>query len=122
MTLKKELAELQDKLAVADLSMRPSAPRGLVTFSVKELKEIQIRMEGNKNHKRPHVHVDYGKQHHVASYAIDTGDRLVGDLDPRYDRHVRAWIEGHRSKLLLVWALTQAGEKSKPFVCGLLKE
>jgi hypothetical protein len=52
---------------------------------VKELRPIKIRMDGNKNHKRPHVHVDYGKRFHAASYSIKPAERIVGELAPKYD-------------------------------------
>lgn len=125
MALEKELAALQDVLAAVDLnerSLRYRNGRPLVEFLVKTLQPIQIRMDANKNHRRPHVHVDYGKLHHVASYAIDNGERLVGTLDTKYDRKVRVWIGDHKTKLLQVWELTQAGQDAKPFVCQLLQD
>jgi hypothetical protein len=49
-------------------------------------------MDGNKNHKRPHVHIDYGEEYHTASYAIDNGERIAGELHGKYDQEVSAWI------------------------------
>ena len=80
---------------------------------------IKIRMDGNKNHKRAHVHVEYDNNFHRASYAIDTGERLAGDLPNKYDRVVRTWICDKRPKLLEVWTLTQSGEDADGIICEL---
>jgi hypothetical protein len=73
-------------------------------------------MDGNLNHKRPHIHIDYGKQHHVASYAIDSGERLVGSLDRKYDKQVQAWIAMHRDQLLQAWEITQSGQRPQMII------
>jgi hypothetical protein len=57
-------------------------------------------MDANRNHKRPHIHIDYKEEYHSASYAIDTGERLAGRLGTQYDQLVRRWISGCRPKLL----------------------
>jgi adenosyl cobinamide kinase/adenosyl cobinamide phosphate guanylyltransferase len=74
-------------------------------------------MDANKNHGRPHVHIDYGRSHHAASYAIDNGERLIGES--KYDREISEWIGKHRPKLLEVWNLMQAGKDAAPVVCEL---
>ena len=79
-------------------------------------------MDGNKNHKRPHVHIDYGKERHVASYAIDTGERLVGHLDNKYDNKVRKWIDEKKLTLMQIWVQTQAGQNTDAIVCELCEE
>jgi hypothetical protein len=97
MNLEKELAKLQDAFAMVDLFVRRTRDTAEMEILVKKLQSIRIRMDGNQNHKRPHVHIDYGNKYHAASYAIDTGERLVGDLDnnlrPRsetVDRRIQA--------------------------------
>jgi Domain of unknown function (DUF4160) len=121
MSFEKELAELQDAFAMVDLLMRP--PRrgdsAVMKLLLKKLLAIKIRMDGNDNHKRPHVHVDYGKHHHVASYAIDTGERLVGNLNRKYDRAVQEWIAEHTPKLLEAWNQMQAGKCATAIACEL---
>lgn len=119
MKLKAELEELQNGLATIDLLTRPSRGGDAFEYLVLKLEAIAIRMDGNKNHKRPHLHVDYRKERHVASYAIDTGERLVGSLDRKYDREVAEWIEKHRDKLLELWNVTQTGADPKPFIATL---
>jgi len=76
-------------------------------------------MDGNKNHKRPHVHVDYGRSYHVASYAIDSGERLVGNLDAKYDVAARRWICKHKVQLLEIWGRLQAGKNAESLACEL---
>jgi hypothetical protein len=98
MDWEKALRELQDEMAIIDIHLR--APPNSIQRLVKQHKAIRLRMDTNLNHKRPHVHVDYGRDRHVASYAIDTGERLVGNLNKAYDGSIRAWIAENRVKLL----------------------
>ena len=81
MNLKMELEDLQYRLGEIDLLTRPSRSGGknLIEFLVVELEDIaiKIQMYGDRNHARPHIHIDYGKKRHAASYAIDNGERLV---------------------------------------------
>lgn len=119
MSLERELAFLQSTLAMVDLSTHRSPP-GRVEYLLKRNQPIALRMDGDKNHNRPHIHVDYGPDYHVASYAIDNGDRLAGTLDRKYDRSVREWIEDNRSLLLEAWAKTQAGKKPDEIICALM--
>jgi hypothetical protein len=114
-SIKKELTELQHEFAESDWLARPHTP-GLVTFIVYELQDIKIRMDGDKNHGRPHIHVQYGKDPHAASYAIDNGKRLAGDLPSRYDRMVREFIGTTRPKLKEIWDFTQAGKSTDALV------
>jgi hypothetical protein len=86
---------------------------------VKGLHAIRIRMDGSKNHKRPHIHIDYGKEYHTASYAIDNGERIAGELDGKYDQGVGAWIVSSRPQLLRAWKLTQAGQNADVVICEL---
>ncbi|SJM94239.1 conserved hypothetical protein [Crenothrix polyspora] len=46
----------------------------------------------NKQHSRPHIHVEYGE----ASIAIDDGSVLAGNLPASKLKLVQAWIEIHR--------------------------
>jgi hypothetical protein len=50
---------------------------------VKTLRAIRLRIDGSKNHNRPHVHVDYGKNRHAASFAIDNGDSLGREAEQK---------------------------------------
>jgi hypothetical protein len=104
-----------------DLLTRPRGGDGreVLELLLKEFQPIKIKMDGNKNHKRPHVHVEYGRHFHAASFAIDTGERMVGNLARKYDRSVQTWIGENRSKLLQVWALVQKGKDPNAIVCEL---
>jgi hypothetical protein len=111
MKLEAELKQLQHQLALVDLVTEPrSAQRGeVIELLLVRLKKLKIKMYQETGHQTPHVHVDYGRHNHVASYAIDEGIRLVGTLDTKYDRAVSDWIGQHRDKLLEVWQTMQSG-------------
>jgi hypothetical protein len=61
-------------------------------------------------HHAPHLHIDYGRCNHVASYSIHNHRRLAGTLSTKYDRVVTSWISEHREKLLRIWGAMQSGD------------
>jgi uncharacterized protein DUF4160 len=117
-TLKDAVGGLQYGLGEIDLFTTPSDP-GVIRFLVVVLQPIKIKMDGNLNHKRPHLHIDYGPDFHTASYAIDNGERLAGTLATKYDRKVKDWIASNRPKLLQAWNETQAGKYPEKIICEL---
>lgn len=127
MDFAKELAELQDTLAITDFNTaveraNRGRAKGMMYLIVKELERIRIKIDGNKNHKRPHLHIDYGREYHAASFAIDTGERIAGDLDIKYNREVHSWIVKHKPKLLQAWELMQAGKDATPIASELRRQ
>jgi len=84
----------------------------LITVSGK----IKIKMYCEGRHPRPHFHVDYGKENHSASFAIDTGEKLVGDLPNRYYDVIKNWTQVNRDKLLSIWQKLQAGNFEKEYI------
>ncbi len=111
MELEAEVKQLQHQLALVDLLVgRPDAARGdPIELLVVKLKELKVKMYQEDGHQRPHVHIDYGHQHHLASYSVDKPRRLAGSLDAKYDREVLNWIAQHRDKLREVWKTMQMG-------------
>lgn len=85
----------------------------LIRFLVMRMEEIEIRMDGDKNHARPHIHIKYRKDGHAASYAIDDGSRLAGKLPKRYDRRIAGWIIENNADLKGLWASTQSGKRNE---------
>jgi len=110
LSLEDALSELQDMMAVEDVNeVARRMPISLVALIVKRHDLLTLRIDANGNHKRPHLHIDYGKQYHTASYAIDNGERLIGTLTRRYDNLVRSWINTNRTLLMTVWGQVAAG-------------
>jgi hypothetical protein len=116
-SIEEELKALQYKLA--DIDFWDAGDPNIVRLIVFELAEMNVRMDGNKNHKRPHIHIEYGTDPHAASYAIDTGQRLAGRLKSKHDRAVREWIGECKPKLLEIWNTTQAGKDPHPLIWAL---
>jgi hypothetical protein len=115
------LAGLQDAMAYLDIVL-PPASSNLAAFVVKRRLDICIRMDADRNHQLPHVHVDYGPQRHAASFAIETGERLAGTLDRKYDALVRDWIVATKAPLLSIWHTTRDGGDPRPFLAALKGE
>ena len=110
MEMEKEARKLQDDLAFTDMLMAPSRGGDFVEMAIKKLQRLVVRMEAD-HHARAHVHIDYGRERHAASFAVDNGERLVGRMPTKYGRDVQTWIIQNQSRLQ---ALTpRSGEYSR---------
>src|SRR5690606_33491753 len=100
----------QHDLAVSDLmaEMRPRSG-SYSALLVLKLRQLKLKMYQEQGHHLPHLHVDYGREHHTASYSIDPACRLEGDLAGRYESAVMRFIMGHQQQLLELWSQLQAG-------------
>jgi hypothetical protein len=97
---------------VADRSLTVSVLSGdSVHFLIKSYprRKLKIRIDSNKNHDRPHLHIDIDGYRHSASIAIDDGEELAGDVDRKIRKIVKKWIEDNRDVLLEIWNEVQMG-------------
>lgn len=62
----------------------------------------------NKEHKIPHIHVEYQGKKSV--FAIESAELIVGDISNKHRKLVEAWIELHRDELLADWQLAISGQ------------
>jgi hypothetical protein len=113
--------DLQDELAMVDLLNSASSWDGNIALMVKKLDPMKLRMSPDKNHFRAHLHIDYGKElRHAASYAVDTGERLVGSVEKsERDKAIKGWIETNRDELLCLWEDLRKGGDGTEFVARL---
>ena len=121
MILEAELTELQRQMANVDLltEQHPNSTPDLIRFLVLKLRNLKIKMYQEPGHRTPHFHIDYGREHHVASYSISEAQRLAGTLDTKYDRIVVAWITKHRNGLLDFWTSMQSGQNPSPLIAEI---
>lgn len=118
------VAELQRQLATVDLHSTSSSRGHTAGMELLLLKrgELKVKMYQEPGHALPHVHVDYGKHHHIASYSIDPAARLVGNHDRLYDRAITEWIRSRTPQLLNLWRATQIGENTNELIVALAGE
>lgn len=69
----------------------------------------KLKIQQEENHKLPHFHIEY-KQEHSASYAIDSLERLAGDMPKEYEKPIMKWAKRKRNSLKATWDKLQAGE------------
>lgn len=105
---KGDASELQNVLAWADVGFYLEDHPGYRPYLLARRDPLRIRMYKETQHERPHIHIDYGKERHIASYAVDTGERLAGDLDRRYDKAISAWIAKSQEELFNIWTAIQS--------------
>ena len=109
---------LQGKFAFIDMISKQQITCG-TEFLVMRLLDLKIKMYQERHHKLPHLHIDYGRKHHTASYSIREAARLEGDLSKKYDKIVSEWIEQNNQILLELWDATQAGNEVKTIIAQL---
>lgn len=121
MNLEEEFDELQRLFAQKDLLTEPRRPsrNGFMEILLVKRKNMKIKIYQEKGHHLPHIHIDYGRQQHAASYAIETGVRIEGSLPKKYDSDVSSWLERNRDKVLEIWNALQSGTQHEPLLSEL---
>lgn len=121
MSLKEEFDELQKLFAQKDLLTEPRrrSRSGIMEILLAKRKNMKIKIYQEKGHHLPHIHIDYGRQQHAASCAIETGERIEGDLSKKYDNDVSNWLERNRNKVLEIWNSLQEGIPHEPLLAEL---
>lgn len=108
--IENKLKTLQSELATIDLMTDSSSGSGFIEFLVLTMQDMKLKMYQEKGHPMPHIHIDYGKKKHTASYSIQSGERLAGSLKNKYDKKIKGWIGENNQLLLQLWESTQKGE------------
>lgn len=62
----------------------------------------------NKEHKMPHIHIEYAE--YTAVVEIAEGKLLAGDFPKDKLKLVIAWIVIHKDELMADWALAVEGQ------------
>ncbi|MFI5163817.1 MAG: DUF4160 domain-containing protein [Bacteroidia bacterium] len=69
---------------------------------------VRMFFMDNKEHKLPHIHIEYGEFHAVIS--IPDCKILAGDFPNNKLKLVEAWMEIHKDELLADWKLAVNGQ------------
>ncbi|MEA1927067.1 MAG: DUF4160 domain-containing protein [Candidatus Auribacterota bacterium] len=117
--MNKAIDELRKSLASVDLYTRKHNKHNFNEFLVLKFQNIKIKMYQEIGHKRPHIHIDYGNTNHVASYAVDNSSRISGNLDKKYDKKIKNWINNNRRMLIHLWEQANSGKDIKELLIGL---
>jgi hypothetical protein len=105
--------ELQQLLALADLYTEGSASE--IKALLLRLGHTKVRMRPEHNHSRPHFHIEY-KQQYSASYAVDTLERMAGDMPKKYEAPVLEWARKYQQSLAATWERLNSGEDVRELV------
>jgi len=62
----------------------------------------------NKEHKTPHIHVEY--QDSTAVVSIPDGVLIAGEFPKAQMKLVQAWVEIHKDELMADWKLAVEGQ------------
>ena len=96
----------------------PSRP-GVAYGMVVRIGPLKTKMYQEKGHQLPHLHVDYGRINHVASYSIDPASVLEGALPSKHHGAVIYWIRRNKETLLELWETMQSGGTGNELVADL---
>jgi hypothetical protein len=108
-----DLNSLQNDLAFIDLitpQKNKSSQQSMLGELLLKKDSVRIKIYQEIGHKMPHLHIDYGHQKHIASYAIDTGHMIKGSLNKKYDKAIFRWILNNKEQLNKIWVALQNGE------------
>ena len=121
MELGKEFDELQKLFAQKDLLTEPrtNSGSGFIELQLAKRKNIKVKIYQEIGHRMPRIHIDYGRMHHVASYTINSGERIKGSLPKKYDSDVYNWVARNKDKIIGVWEALQDGNDPKSLVAEL---
>ena len=105
------LKNLQSSLANIDLLTRSSSASSHIfpEFLVSKLENIKIKIYQEQKHPLPHIHIDYAKRLHVASFSINPATMIDGSIDKKYEKSITDWITTNKGMLLKIWAEAQSG-------------
>jgi hypothetical protein len=67
----------------------------------------------------PHVHIDYDKVHHVASFRVKDGARIEGNLNKKYDSDISSWLLRNNNTIVMIWNDLQSGKDPKELIATL---
>ena len=70
---------------------------------------VSMYFMDTKEHSSPHIHVRF--QDFRAVYGIPDGNFLAGELPPKKQKLILAWIEIHAEELMADWALAIEGKE-----------
>jgi hypothetical protein len=69
---------------------------------------IRMFFMDNKEHKLPHIHIEYGEFNAVV--LIEDGNKIAGSFPNDKLKLVQAWVEIHRDELMADWKLAIEGQ------------
>ena len=72
-------------------------------------------MRPEHNHQRPHFHIEY-KQQYSASHAVDTLERMAGDMPKKYEQPILEWAAKYQLSLAATWEHLNAGDDVRGMV------
>lgn len=110
---RKSVGELQSQLAIVDLYDEPAAD--YIKILLLRRLHTKVRMRREQNHQRPHFHIEY-KQQYSASYAVDTLERIAGDMPKKYEDSILEWAANHRLSLAATWESLNAGRDVREMI------
>ncbi len=92
------------------MSGQESSGKGLLLeHLVKKFVNVKVKMY-QEHHNLPHVHIDIGRQNHLASISIENQSVLEGSIEKKYEDLVLNWIEKNKANLLIIWNNMQEGQ------------
>lgn len=109
--LQKEIDDIASEIVIT-IRTRRGTPTS-IQFLVKGYpwRKLKITIDGSKNHKRPHLHVDIDGKFHVASISINDAELLAGELPNGFSRIINSWIKLNKELLNKIWVEVEKGNK-----------
>jgi len=111
---RRHVADLQERIALSEALEGEHSKKG-VKLLVYQMNHVKVRMRPEQKHQRAHFHIEF-KGQHSASYAVDTLERLDGEMPSKYEDPILKWAEEHRASLEKTWEALNSGEDVRELV------
>jgi hypothetical protein len=118
----KILEQLQKNLAIVDSGIYISGCKNITVQGVQLIKldSIKIKMYKENNHNKPHIHIDYKNNNHVASFELYSGDILSGNIDNKYSKIIKNWILENNESLVSIWNALKNSQEHDVYIKTLI--
>ena len=114
----KDVVELQELLAYVEFFDDDFSGDDYIKAVLLKLEQlpVKVRMHAERNHQRPHFHIDFKGGEYSASYAVDNLERLAGNMPAKYEKPVMEWAAKHQRSLAATWTSLLAGQDVRELV------
>jgi hypothetical protein len=110
-----DVKELQEVLAKVDLSYSHKHTSDFTSLVLLRREHTRLIMKPEKNHKRPHFHIKY-KREHSSSYSIIPLAYMTGDLPKKYEKPILEWAEQRINSLIATWTALESGKDVRELI------
>jgi len=111
---RRQVADLQERLALVRALEDEDSEENLKLL-VYQMDHVKVRMRPEDKHQRAHFHIEF-KGEYSASYAVDTLEKLAGEMPRKYEEPILEWASDNKESLKMTWDKLSSGEDVRELI------